>query len=463
MPVPGDRLTKRISLIDATGAPVLDATFTVTALNPSGTPVSALPPTHLGNGIYELSLLTTVADPTGTYYLRAISDTTPPEVREIEWLVKPFGTPDRWKPGDTMMEYITVIGPDGSPVLGETFDVRAVGPDGTPITAPAPTDMGNGTYRIAVATSRFDPPGSYYFALRSTSLPVQVFEVEFVTGQPLAIMGGTTLRQLRHMVMAKFGDVVSCTATQHSNGSVFIDEDNLVAEPGQFAGRDVVFYTGANAGQKRKIVGSSRNGSQVTFSRPLPFPVAVGDECDITNAYGIGITLQAVDNAIRHAMTVARRRAHIAVAYRIPAWAGAAIPIPVDAIGINDVYVVDRGGVQRHVRRGNSRTNGWLIDQPSRSIFINGYEGTQAHGMDIVVNARTLPNMLLDDDDVTMIDPEWLVLTATSHLCLDTMLSRQVTGEWSSKGMLYKQDAERIASRLTPNIGPNYQAVQHGG
>jgi len=51
------------------------------------------------------------------------------------------------------------------------------------------------------------------------------------------------------------------------------------------------------------------------------------------------------------------------------------------------------------------------------------------------------------------------VATATSHICLDTLLSRQTPGEWGSKGMLYKQEAEALVTTLTPNIGVNYTAL----
>ena len=459
MSVPGDTLVARISLIDASGAPITGAAFTTVGKKPDGTALAVNPVVDLGDGIYEVSAATSIADPVGSFYIQSVSNTTPPAVFESEWLVKPIGTRERWAPGDVLQDFITVIAPDGSPVTGDTFTIVATNPAGTRLHVPAPVDLGNGVYRVAVATSRVDPPGLYYIRLTSTLQPLQVYEVEFVTGPPVNITGGTSLRQLRRRVMSKFGDLLMCTATTGTDGGQFVDADNLVGEPSRYAGRDALMVTGANAGQRRHIRGSSRDTSSVLFNRPLPFPVLEGDQMDITNAFGVGITFQAADSAIREAMEVARLRAHVPISYTIHAWDGAPIPIPVNAIGINDVYGVDENGVQHHIRRGNTRANGWMVDKPSRTIRISGYEATQAMSYDIVVNARELPGLLMNDDDVTMVDAEWIVTYACAQLCLDVLLSRQASGDWGSKGMLYKQDAERMVTRLTPNIGANYQAV----
>jgi len=462
MPNPGDKLVARFSLIDSAGSPLLGEPLTLTGYDPVGTPLSPEPVNELGNGIYEVAVQTSIGSQIGSYYLQAVSSTPPVITKEIEWTVKPIGTPDRWRPGDVVMDVVTVIDPAGAPVTGDTFTVRAaIGPGGTAITVPAPVELGNGAYRVSLRTNRFDPPGSYYIALASNSLPLQVYEVEFVTGQPLAFAGGTSLRTLRRRVMARFGDIVSCKATASTSASTFRDEDNLAGEAGRYAGREILFMTGMNAGQKRYITGSSRSGSEVTFNRALPYPVSVGDEADVTNAYGIGITFQAVDNAINFAIDTARPRSHSAINYRIEAWDGmSAIPIPTEAIGINDVYAVDDRGVQHGIMRGRMRGNGWHVDRASQTIFITGYEAQKARGKTLVVNARVLPNMLTSDDDVTMLPQEWLIETAAAHLCLDTLLSKQASGEWGSKGMLYQQRADRLLTTLTPNIGPNYVALR---
>src|SRR5690606_21555561 len=83
---------------------------------------------------------------------------------------------------------------------------------------------------------------------------------------------------------ARFGDLVTVKATATGTETLFIDADTLVGEPSRFAGREILFTSGPNAGQMRYITGSSRNDSAITLNRPLPYPTQEGDEADITNA-----------------------------------------------------------------------------------------------------------------------------------------------------------------------------------
>ena len=461
MPVPGDTLIDRATVIDAYGVPLTGVSFTVDAVGPDNLPRVADAVTEIGPGIYQFSVPTLITDPVGTYYLRAITDTTPAQTKEFEWDMRPIGTTDRWKPGDTMMDYITVIDANNDPVVGDVFTIMALNTAGNRFPIPTPVEVLPGTYRVAVPTSRFDPPGVYYIRLVSTLVPTQVYEIKFTTGQPLAITGGITLRTLRRRVMSRIGDLLRCTATQDSDNTQIIDQTNLVGEPARYAGREIMFVTGLNSGERRYIAGSSRDTSSVRFSYPLPYPVAIGDEADITNAYGTGITFQETDDAIAWAFDIARSRARIPVNYRVTAWNGTdVIPIPAEVVGVNDVYSVDEQNQQQRVERSNRRDNGWFIDQPNRSIVINGVAGYGARNHAVVVNAWVLPRMLIDEDDVTTLPVAWLVDMAASHLCLDTLATRNAGGDWASKGLMYQQNADKIITMLTPNMGTNYQAVR---
>lgn len=462
MPVPGDMLVSRTSLIDTNG-PVIGATFSLIAYGPDGTLVTPDIPVELGNGVYEFSIQTSIDSLPGKYYLQATSDEPYPQVKEIEWEVRPIGSGERWMPGDTMVDYITVINPDAMPVINDSFYVIGFNTMGLPFTPPPPAEIGDGVYRVVVDSKRFDPPGSYYIQLTSQSFPTQVYEVEFNTGQPTNLIGGMSLLTLRRRVMARFGDIITCRATAESSEDTFIDEDNLVGEPGLFAGREAMFVNGSNAGQKRRIAGSSRTTSGVSFYRPLPYPVMVGDECDMTNAYGMGITFTAVDDAINYALDISRDRAHIPVNYSLSEWNGTSIPIPPGVVGINNVYAIDRNGERHTFTKGRGGKSGWFIDQASRAIVLDSYSGSSFSGMEVVVDARALPHTLTQNSDVTHIDAQWLIEQATAHLCLNTMVSRQATVDWGSRGLMYQQAADRLVSRLTPNLGVNYTAIQNYG
>lgn len=460
MPVPGDTLVDLTTIIDANGDPVTGAIATVDALGPDGLPRAASAPVEVSPGIYRVELATTVADPVGMYYMRVVFNTVPADTREFEWELRPIGSVERYKPGDTLMDYITVIDHDNDPVTGDTFSILAINTFGRPFGIAAPVEVMPGVYRVLMPTSRFDPPGVYYIRLTSTIHPDQVYEVKFVTGHPTEITGGVTLRTLRRRVMSRIGDLLRCTATANGTNETFIDMTNLVGEPGRYAGREAKFVTGLNSGQVRYIVGSSRDSASIRFSHPLPYPTAAGDEVDITNAYGTGITFQEVDDAIAWAFDIAKDRARAFVSYRIPNWNGTdIIPIPAEVVGVNDVYSVDDDGTQHRVDVSRRREQGWFIDQPSRSIVINGYSGRNARSHTIVVNALTLPVIPSEEDDVTTLPVAWLVDMAASHLCLDTLATRSASGDWASKGLMYQQNADKMITMLTPNMGSNYKAV----
>src|SRR5690606_20378540 len=136
---------------------------------------------------------------------------------------------------------------------------------------------------IVYRTSPLDRPGSYYVQVRAHTDPVQVFEVEWHVGRAPSATGHT-LKRIRRMVLARFGDLVTATATATGTEKLFIDADTLLREPSRSAGRQILFTSGPNAGQMLYITGSSRAASASSHNRTLPSPTQQGDEADITNA-----------------------------------------------------------------------------------------------------------------------------------------------------------------------------------
>lgn len=466
MPHVGDTLTKRFSVTDATGQLLPGVAFTtVQGIDPSGGNFTPNPPTDLGGGLYEVTVDGQYTAMPGQYYVTASITSPSPQHFEFNWLVNPEGVAERWKPGDTLMERFTMLDALSQPVDNGEFSIHTRGPDGSAFPLSPPVCLGNGVYQITHKLPLYAPTGSYYARLITTNqTPQQVFEAEWQVGRGPEFSGGHSLRTIRRMVMARFGDIVTAIATANGTDITLIDEDNLYGEPGRFSGREILFLSGANAGQQRYITGSSRNDSSVTLNRPLPFPTTEGDEADITNAYGLGVTFRAVRDAINYAIAVARQYHLAPMTYR-PGQNfirdDGVIPVPQPMVGVERVEMVDDCGDARPVRRAHSAGgNGWSLDHGTHSVVIRGHEARKADGWHPVIYGYTLPHDLTQDDDTTTIDIEWLVDMATSHICLDTLLSRQATGDWGSKGMLYKQNAERTLSRLTPILRSTFTRFQ---
>jgi hypothetical protein len=272
----------------------------------------------------------------------------------------------------------------------------------------------------------------------------------------------TPLLTIRRRVLARFGDLLTVRATANGTTTTFIDEDVLVGQPGRFAGREVMFTSGLNAGQTRYVESSSRNNSSLILSRPLPYATAIGDEADITNAFGIGITFRAVTDAINYAIDIARDYALLPTTYDLPdpfAADADGLLIPDTIVGISGVLWLNADKNTWHpVQKAHSRNgNGWSLDKATHRLFIDGYVGSSVHERFIRVTGYTHPTALVNDSDTTGINIEWLVDAATAHLCLDTLLSRQASNEWSSKGLWYSNRADSVRSRLTPVLGPSFE------
>jgi hypothetical protein len=131
--------------------------------------------------------------------------------------------------------------------------------------------------------------------------------------------------------------------------------------------------------------------------------------------------------------------------------------VPEEMVGIEQVMVLQPNGEWTDLTRAeNNGHAGWFPVFAGRGVAINGHAGFLANGRNVRVHGYMLPTELTNDVQETSIDREWLINTATAHLCLDTLLSRQNSAEWGQKGLFYQQRADQLLTRLTPNIGPSF-------
>src|SRR5690606_2694791 len=192
---------------------------------------------------------------------------------------------------------ITVVDHTGTPLEGVTFSLVGFGPWGRRLSVPAPIERGGGVYDVIFRTSPLDRPGSYYVQARTNTDPVQVYESQWMVGRAPSATGHT-LKRIRRMVLARFGDLVAVKATATGTETLFIDGGTLVGEPSRFAGPEFLFPSAPNAGLMRYITAFSRNGSAITPNRPLPLPTQEREEAHITNAHGIVVTFRALREAM---------------------------------------------------------------------------------------------------------------------------------------------------------------------
>src|SRR5690606_6049314 len=115
-----------------------------------------------------------------------------------------------------------------------------------------------------------------------------------------------TRKDLRRMALAAAGNTHALTATANGTTPASVDATNRVGDSGRYAGRYALFTSGPNAGQVRYVSGYNGSTHTLTFQSALPNSTATGNELELTNAYGIGVTFEMVHNAINWTIRSAR-------------------------------------------------------------------------------------------------------------------------------------------------------------
>lgn len=370
--------------------------------------------------------------------------------------------------GDRLEATIPLFdGDDAITGVSFTIDVQT-GPSGA-ISGTTVTEIGGGLYLIqTLATTA---AGHYTVMVHATTGANQdpyVASWDVDTGwdltQPVTITNGITRKALRRRVLAKFGDLTVLTATAAGTTTTMKDTTRIVGEPSRFAGRQVLFTGGttANLGLIRAVTQSSRDTNTITFSQALPSATASGDEAEMTNAHGMGVTFDAVHDAINTAIAIAQSVA------LVPLLATAAdvfdgddtrsIALPDTFVAVNRVqYQIDATNEWRNLRHAPaSGQDGWSVDRTTREVTVAGPLATRINGLNVRVYGYGTPSPLTDDDDLTQIDLDWLLNETCALLALDVVSARAASSDWASRGLLWKQQADERATRLTPNLGPSF-------
>lgn len=282
----------------------------------------------------------------------------------------------------------------------------------------------------------------------------------------MAVDPGTDRKTLRRRVLARFGDIVIATATSAGTTTTFTDNVTFYGEAARYAGRHALFTNGtaANLGQVRYITGYNGSTQTLTFQGALPATTAIGDEIEVTNAYGMGVTHTHVHDAINYAIAASRDYARIPAVYEpVDAYDGETartISLPDEWVGVESIHYQDQWTDEwkpiRHAATLNH--NGWSIDRPNRQITITGRWGRQVDERSIRIYGYTRPTALSSDTDTTKLDIDWLIHTATHHLMMDVVRARQ-GADWSGQALWYADQANAIKSRLTPNLKPSYTEI----
>lgn len=232
------------------------------------------------------------------------------------------------------------------------------------------------------------------------------------------------LSELRKTVARRVKSYLDLEATDLSAGLTFQDNLNLVDDASMYRGAEILWYTGVNAGQRRRVIGSSLQGGTLTLSGPaLPGSTAAGDKAGLFNLRNRAFRLQEIDAAINSAILEAHP--HNAESYRETVSGTFDKTSPVISIPSSFTHVhrlefldpVDNEWVV--VPKATYESGpGWYPELSVPALRVNGSWRDVMNGKQTRISGRKRAAQLSLATDSTATDVEWLVESAVAMLIM---------------------------------------------
>lgn len=238
-----------------------------------------------------------------------------------------------------------------------------------------------------------------------------------------------TRRELRRKIAGDMRDLLILTAHEGSSTNMIVDRTELGGSDNTFVSSQIMCVTGPNTGHVARVTGSSQAGRSVSFDPQLPTPPQVGDEFELVNLRGTGFRFQEYHRVIDSIVGANRDRWLVRensepIRFRPGA---PYIPLPDHWLGIYGVSLILPDGSDIPFKPArNEGARGWHCDRGSRTVSFGGTDLMLAADQDVVLHGLIPHPMLEDDDDVLLMDNEWVALQAASKLA-----QRRGDREWN--------------------------------
>jgi hypothetical protein len=290
------------------------------------------------------------------------------------------------------------------------------------------TEVGGGHYRIYSNPTTVD--GIYTVLVNANDPWGQQFNLLWevdpapVVPGPVYITPGnrTTLRELRAMLARTAGDYLELEATHDSPANQIRDAFTLVENTDHFRGAEIVCRQGnrLNVGQKRKITSSSYENYMVETLIPFPAPIVAGDRFEVFNFNGRNASRirqydDAINDAIRNAWPQNREKMYVEPIETYSRVSGIAIPDEMTHIYAIHSNLVTDGWIDIMPARSPNDV-GWWADRSTRTLWLAGGYGYDSDGKFLRIYGYGRPPVLVNDDDTTATDVEWIIETASGSL-----------------------------------------------
>jgi hypothetical protein len=267
-----------------------------------------------------------------------------------------------------------------------------------------------------------------------------------------------TLATIRIGVLGLMGDVDELVATSTTDTLSLSDVLNLSVESGTLIGRYIIFdATGANAGQLRRVQSNDKETATIVFNSAVPDTVEEGLHVTMINYRSQGVSKSKVDRAINDAIRDVRDD------YLLPTviqtqdfdYTEPIIAVGSDFKGVAgvDVWADDLSDWLE------LDPVDWTGDRWARTISLMGRARFLSESNSVRIRGYALPELLVNDDDETLIDYEWLRYQATSNLHFELARRRMDPQNNERWGQYYgdKADERRAKVQMPAYSGMVFQ------
>jgi hypothetical protein len=369
--------------------------------------------------------------------------------------------------GDVVRDYFTIQDSSGTNLTGVTFLTGATEDPNGDSFALTVTEIGDGVYKVEFLA---DEVGTWYYRVDTSGLtPEQSWEETFTIG-PNAISGaslgtaaaGPTLNELIQYVATKLGDFLEIEATDAGavDGSSFQDQLRLAAIPSQgLAGASITVVSPSTSDNyliERRVSDFAESTQVLTIVPVFPAQISTGDGAWLTNLYSRGFWRTQYVSAINFAVASAFPANLVKLEYTYASsWNQDDPYIPL-ATHVTHIYGVriDDGSTDPYLvpysNQNISSYSGWYWDFGIERLGLAGYWRYAAHGATISVLGYGRPAPLVNADDRTGIDIEWIANYAAEVLKSSKGEQRQL-----AQASRLENRADLLRPKIITGLEPN--------
>jgi hypothetical protein len=231
-----------------------------------------------------------------------------------------------------------------------------------------------------------------------------------------------TRLDLLPMVATELMDYRKLTATATSGDVTYLEDRlNIHQNSDHQIGSFVVFGDGPNRGQVCRVADNNRSAGKL-FLAPTPTdPVTAGTEVHQVNLRGAGfVPAEIYDNlniALRFAYPEHKHKFTIEVSrfYSHTPYVDLSLDPLIEGVDALEFYSSSHGWEQAPLSAVEGADGYWVSPYDGR-LYVGGDWPGMLDGLDIRIVAYRPPKLLLDDDAICEVLPEWLVLDTCYRL-----------------------------------------------